>query len=359
MPDVDDSIGRSACQGNGKDAEDCANFEPTKWDPEKCEYGVLNLLISRGALPDGMDPPDEVHNLKCVDVRIALAALKVVKAPVVVSVGGAGRAEGREAREVNDDDPRAPEGVPHEQTESVAWPGKAGSWWRVRSDLGEDVIVREGVSLQSTELGRIAPADLLQQAGPARTFARGRAKGCVRVPVRPEGWVTADATRAGGPKYITRASAPRWRVVYQSPNSSDGDVIVREAQALESDEVAVLWCGDIVEQAGPLKQFSKGIMRMPVTEAVGRRRNDDSDKDGEKAWPQIGWVTVDATPAGGPIFFKVITNPHNGQDSRHANHANQGHHHPTGSTGGQVSGSGAGANTNNRRRRQPRNGSAE
>lgn len=325
MSEIDDSIDHSECQGNGYHAQDSSTYDPSKWDPEKCEYGVLNLLIRRGALPSDTAAPAEMNNLKCVDARIALASLKIVKAPVVVSVGGG----------AVDEDPRVPEGTPHEQTESIAWPGKAGSWWRVRSDLGEDVIVRAGVSLQSKELGRIAPADLLQQAGLARTFAKGRARGCVRVPVNPEGWVTADATKAGGPKYIVRASAPRWRVVYQSPNSSGGDVIVREAQALESDEVAVLYHGDIVEQAGPLKQFSKGIMRMPVTEAIGRRRNEDSDKDGEKAWPQIGWVTVDATPAGGPVFFKVV------------------------STNGSANPNPGSAAVANRRRRQPRNGALE
>jgi len=189
------------------------------------------------------------------------------------------------------------------------WTGKRGSWFRVHSSLGEELVVRSGLSLASAELRRVAPGEAVQQAGIAKMLIKGRCRGCIRVPVKPRGWVTADATRAGGPRYLLSSGSPRWRVVYSSPNSSEADAIIRSAPALDSDEVQVLYCGDIVEQAGPCEMRGQGIVRMPVTALILKRGDGEMDTTHGKyadvsSAKTLGWVTLDASPAGGPVFFK-------------------------------------------------------
>eukprot|EP00435_Cladocopium_sp_Y103_P012390 s1435_g3.t1 len=95
------------------------------------------------------------------------------------------------------------EGEPCERSEVVSW-GKSrrGSWWRVRSNLREDLIVRSGVSLSSVEIGRCVAGDLFQQKGKPRMLMTGKGQGCIRMPIQPSGWVTADASRAGGPQLL-------------------------------------------------------------------------------------------------------------------------------------------------------------
>jgi len=294
MPaDVDDG----ATSSNGS-AEVAANeFNAAAWSPADREYGIIHLLMCRTSLPEETSKPSEVEHLKFVDSRSCSFAPPTSQWGCYSS----------------DEEEGVSEGEPYEETEPASWPGKPGFWWRVNGSLGENVIVRAGVSLSSPESRRVSPGELVQQAGLARALAGGRARGCIRLPIRPSGWVTADASRAGGPKYLVRASIPRWRVVYTSNNGKDsGDIIVREDSALGSDEVAVLHCGDLVEQAGPSYTRPDGIVRMPVTTAVVRR----SDMpEGESALPPpsdgngrpsstLGWVTVDATAAGGPLFFK-------------------------------------------------------
>jgi len=174
--------------------------------------------------------------------------------------------------------------------------------------------VRSGVSLLSPEVRRVSPGEIVQQGGLARCLNNGNAKSCVRLPVRgnPNGWVTADATKAGGPRYIVRASAPRWRVVYYGSNDSkdSGSVIVRETAEFASDEVCALHFGDIVEQAAPSVVQTNGIVRMQITTAVVRRSEAEAEAaDGNghthrSSMKTLGWVTVDASPANGPVFLK-------------------------------------------------------
>jgi len=295
MPDADDGAESStSLAGVSTDA----SFDAAAWAPTKQEYGVWHLLMCRTAMAEQLTKPSEVEHLKFVDSRVICLASS-------------------SNRDTFSSDEDISEGDPQEATEPAAWPGKVRSWWRVNSSLGEDVIVRSGVSLASPELRRVPPGDLVQQAGAARALASGRARGCVRLPVEPCGWVTADATRAGGPKYLEKAAIPRWRVVYQAgyyTNKCDGDVIVREEPALNSDEVAVLHCGEIVEQAGPVRTRPDGIVRMPVFLALNARRHDaaetgDSPRDTGnrgRSSKTLGWVTVDASEAGGPVFFKPV-----------------------------------------------------
>ena len=77
-----------------------------------------------------------------------------------------------------------------------------------------------------------------------------------------------------------------WRVAYVSGLPS-GDVLVRAGPSLKSIEVAVLHFGDVVTQAGP-QVCRDNLIRMPI--------------EGQRG--VTGWVTVDATDAGGPVFFK-------------------------------------------------------
>mmetsp|Transcript_16811 Transcript_16811/g.45516 ORF Transcript_16811/g.45516 Transcript_16811/m.45516 type:complete len:302 (-) Transcript_16811:58-963(-) len=280
----------SEAEGAEEEATWCASW----WEPAARQYGLFNLLMCRAAVPEKHPKPLEIEHLKFVDSRFCSPVPAQESAPEE-------EAEGEPISE----------GEPSELTERAAWPGKAGSWWRVHASLGEDVIVRKGVSLSSPELRSVAPADVVQQAGPPRAFSGGRARGCIRLPVRPCGWVTADARKAGGPRYLVRAGVPRWRVVYSS--GVGGGVIVRAEPELESEEVSVLNCGDIVEQSGPRLVRPDGIIRMPVRAVVSRQvdKGDGSDSDSPGcgngyAAKTLGWVTVDASAAGGPTFFKQL-----------------------------------------------------
>lgn len=267
-------------------------FDASHWAPADHEYGILNLLLCRSAMPGDSAKPPEVENLKFVDSR----TISWPEVPVTRRAGPV----------VEEDDDGVSEGEPWEATEFAPWPGKPGSWWRVNGSLVEDVLVRDGVSLSSVELRRVSPGDLVQQAGRARVLVEGRATGCVRLPIRPSGWVTADAQAAGGPKYLVRAGVPRWRVVY-NPN-----VVVRAEADLTSPEVTSLHFGDVVEQAGPSAKRDNGIVRMPITTNIVRRSDagDGDDQDGHHHHHHpnaktLGWVTLDASEAGGPVFFKA------------------------------------------------------
>lgn len=279
------------------DNADDSAFDMGAWAPAEHEYGLFTLLLCRSAMADdggSSAPPEEVANLKFVDSR----ALSQAAAPA-------------RRDPFSSDDDASSDGDPRGSTEASSWPGKEGSWWRVNSQLQEDLIVREGVSITTEELRRIPPGELLQQAsGHARTLTGGRKKGCIRIPVQPNGWVTADASKAGGPKYLIRASAPRWRVVYSANKPDQPDAVVREDPTLDSETVAMLHNGDVVEQAGPSLTRSDGIVRMPVTANVVRRGEAENGetltngRNGNKPAKTLGWVTVDATAAGGPVFFK-------------------------------------------------------
>lgn len=120
---------------------------------------------------------------------------------------------------------------------------------------------------------------------------------------------------------MVSANAPRWRVVYSSPNSSEGDAIVRSDVALDADEVAVLYCGDVVEQAGPSETRGEGIVRMPVTVVIQHRKDGDEDlphgKSVDASSSKVGgWVTIDAQAAGCPIFFKPAPDQENPRRER-------------------------------------------
>mmetsp|Transcript_111712 Transcript_111712/g.203115 ORF Transcript_111712/g.203115 Transcript_111712/m.203115 type:complete len:190 (+) Transcript_111712:1-570(+) len=183
----------------------------------------------------------------------------------------------------------------------------------------------------------------MMQAAQVETLSRGREKGILRMPIMPRGWVTLDASAAGGPRYFEICPAPRWRVIHHS-GTKHGDVLVRQSKNLDSPEVGVLWNGDYVEQIGSMEvQESQGksIVRMPIvmisTKPVAEVRGqclqdlqpstphsprpiaaaaqatpaERAQLEQRAMWatePEpgclAGWVTVDATNAGGPRFFE-------------------------------------------------------
>ncbi|CAE8691041.1 unnamed protein product, partial [Polarella glacialis] len=232
--------------------------------PEKCEYGLLHLLMCREALSqDFAAKAPQSNRLKALDIQQVQVLTPVLKparrdAPPAV-----------ELEEGDDDDAASyiSEGEPAEQTELVSW-GKSqrGAWWRVRAALREDLVVRCGISLHSATVRHAAPGEVFQQKGMPRVITYGKAQGCIRMPIQPSGWVTADASRTGGPQYLIRTHAPQWKVAYQAPGGMGGqDVIVRQGLELDSDPAGFLTCGDAVEQAGPSHVRHDGIIRMQIT----------------------------------------------------------------------------------------------
>lgn len=314
MPAMADA-GADPDDGNG----DSLEFNAAAWAPENREYGLFYLMVIRQGLEaETLTKPAEVAHLKFVD------NLTLQKSMSSSTKTRREKDRGEESEDESDD--VVAEGLPFEESDVAPWNGKRLSWFRVHASLGEELVVRAGLSLASAELHRIAPGEALQQAGAARMLRHGTAQfsrqaGCIRLPVKPRGWVTADATRGGGPRYLMSANAPRWRVVYSSPNTSEGDAIVRANPALDSDEVSVLYCGDVVEQAGPSELRGQGIVRMPVVVVIQHRNDGDTDlargKVEDTSVSKVrGWVTIDASEAGGPLFFKPAPDSENSRRQR-------------------------------------------
>lgn len=90
----------------------------------------------------------------------------------------------------------------------------------------------------------------------------------------------------------SRYFAPKkWRVVRT-------DTVVRATEHLNSEQVRVLQEGEIVEQVAPAFTFKNGIVRLQI-------RHPSSPQ-----FPNpIGWVTQDATAAGGPKFLEPGPEP--------------------------------------------------
>mmetsp|Transcript_132341 Transcript_132341/g.247389 ORF Transcript_132341/g.247389 Transcript_132341/m.247389 type:complete len:313 (+) Transcript_132341:122-1060(+) len=295
--------------GGGEVNGDCT-FSNVVWSPAERQYGIIYLMIARQAMQESQAKPAEVAHLKFVDSRLVNSAAPAPDKP------DAPVSSDDESDDITDNEIC-------EESRPVQWPGKKGSWWRVNSSLGEDLIVRDGIAISSSQLRRVQPGDLVQQAGPCRSLTSGKPRGCIRMPVRSSGWVTADASALGGPRYLVPASAPRWRNVYSTPNAREGEaiVIVRAGPTIESDEVAHLYYGDIVEQAGPSVTQSGGIVRMPVRAFLTRNEHGgDSPRNaghGMSASAKVhGWVTVDASAANGPVYFKPVSDADSKRRSR-------------------------------------------
>mmetsp|Transcript_37938 Transcript_37938/g.80657 ORF Transcript_37938/g.80657 Transcript_37938/m.80657 type:complete len:330 (-) Transcript_37938:52-1041(-) len=305
--------GRSGGREGQPQTGSAMTFDAASWAPAKREYGLLHLLVRRSVMSEELAKPLPSGRLKALDARqCAVAQAAAQAAAEAAQALSPPRQEVPETFDDEDDDVSdISEGEPHEPNEFVSWgKGQRGAWWRVRTSLREDLVVRAGISLVSAELRRTAPGEMLQQKGRPRVLTRGRARGCIRMPIQPCGWVTADASRIGGPQYLFRAHAPRWRAIYQSPNrNGKGDVLVRSGQELDSEAVVSLLCGNIVEQGGPAEVRPDGIIRMRITACIGRGvgDGDEAGSRADEAGSKVsGWITVDASAAGGPVFFKLI-----------------------------------------------------
>lgn len=93
------------------------------------------------------------------------------------------------------------------------------------------------------------------------------------------------------PQYFTRRDGrftlpKKWRVVRSN-------TVVRATQSLDSDQVQQLKEGEIVEQVEPRVTLRTGVIRLLIRHPSSPRFPDP-----------IGWVTLDATAAGGPIFLE-------------------------------------------------------
>ncbi|CAK0856257.1 unnamed protein product [Prorocentrum cordatum] len=115
----------------------------------------------------------------------------------------------------------------------------------------------------------------------------------------PEGLAPAGyALAPGAPAVPAAAPAPQVTVVRnkffpaKKWKVARKDTVVRATEHLDSEKVQLLQVGEIVEQVAPAFKLNSGIVRIQI-------RHPSSPQ-----FPNpIGWVTQDATAAGGPRFL--------------------------------------------------------
>eukprot|EP00929_Paragymnodinium_shiwhaense_P014088 TRINITY_DN121974_c0_g1_i1.p1 TRINITY_DN121974_c0_g1~~TRINITY_DN121974_c0_g1_i1.p1 ORF type:complete len:456 (-),score=78.01 TRINITY_DN121974_c0_g1_i1:185-1552(-) len=284
--------------GAGYDGPDdepgiAATFQKDTWNPSEQMYGMSGLLKLL-TLMRPIEKPQEVSHMKFLIVPggAPQAALEEER-PDAAAGSRARRTEergGRQGKGGRDRDGKGNSGrfVPDMGHTEVV-PGRdRGQWWRNR--WTQDVLARNQCSIESEVCAKIPPRHYVLQNGPLEVFVDGAAKGMQRMPIQPRGWVTVDATHVNGPKYLEPVAYARWKVIFSS-GMPKGDIVVRETVKLESTQVAVLFCNSFVDQAGPCETLEDGIVRMPIQFVDGSRR-------------KYGWVTLDASPQGGPVFFE-------------------------------------------------------
>lgn len=269
-------------------------FDTGIFNLEEQQYGRAWMLqVRQIMLP--IEKPEEVTNLKFLICPSAAPPEEEVDRDRIRGrdrKGGKGNQKGQSQN--------AGRFIPEMGRTEIVPRSQRGTWWRnCCRDRGE-VIVREQFLLTSEEVCRVPFGQYVLQAGPLEVFVTGPAEGLQRMPVQPRGWATVDATSVGGPLYLEKVKSPRWQVVFSS-GSSKGDIVVRKGVSLDSEEVAVLTCGAVVEQAAPLEHTEDGIVRMPIL-FEGRQPSQPSNPPKSK----MGWVTCDATSQGGPKFFEPV-----------------------------------------------------
>ncbi|CAJ1359877.1 unnamed protein product [Effrenium voratum] len=268
-------------------------FDADVLDLDQQQYGRAWMLQILQALMPIAKPP-EVANLKfliCPDAGPA------------DEEGDRDRIRGRDRKgKGNHKGQNASTGrfIPEMGRTEIVPRSQRGTWWRNCCRDKGDVIIREQFLLTSEEICRVPFGQYVLQAGPLEVFVNGPAQGLQRMPVQPRGWATVDATAVGGPLYLDKVKSPKWTVIFSS-GSTKGDIVVRRGVSLDSDEVAVLACGTMVEQAAPLEVTEDGIIRMQIT-FEGREPSTSS----HAAKARMGWVTCDATAQGGPKFFEPV-----------------------------------------------------
>jgi len=287
---------------DAKDAEaymDSLPFDTSIFNQEDLQYGLIWMLQVRAAMMPIAKPPE-------------VATLKFLICPDMAQeeegdrdrIRGGGRDKGKgKGKEGKGRSETVGRFIPEMgRTEIVPKPQR-GTWWRNCCPNKGEVIIREQFLLTSEEITRVPFGQYVLQAGPLEVFVSGPASGLQRMPVQPRGWVTVDASAVGGPLYLEKVKLPRWQVVFNS-GSQKGDIVVRKGVSLDSDEVAVLTCGTVVDQAAPLEETEDGIVRMNISFLDTSSREPSSSSRVRQ-----GWVTCDATSQGGPRFFEPM-DPH-------------------------------------------------
>lgn len=151
------------------------------------------------------------------------------------------------------------------------------------------------------------------------------AGGAVGAPSRP----TSAPPQPVPPAPAASASGPHWRVAWSS-KCEYGDVVIRSGQELDSSVVGALFEGAIVQQVSADMVLETGdqygggpanVVRMQVrVNAAGSHwapppRDElcppvgEPGSDKRLEGGQCGWVTRDATSAGGPEFFCQVPDP--------------------------------------------------
>lgn len=109
--------------------------------------------------------------------------------------------------------------------------------------------------------------------------------------LQPHPGMAGAAAPAPPPRQFKTIAPKKWKVVR-------ANTIVRETEQLNSAEVRSLHEGEIVEQVSPSMTLQGGIVRLLIR---------------HPSTPQfpapIGWVTLDATAAGGPKFLEPGPEP--------------------------------------------------
>mmetsp|Transcript_79009 Transcript_79009/g.144043 ORF Transcript_79009/g.144043 Transcript_79009/m.144043 type:complete len:508 (-) Transcript_79009:106-1629(-) len=274
-----------------------ASYDHSTWAPAESRYGVMGLMQLRQAMLPIEKPPAVAHLKFLIVPGYGVADDKDAdNEPPEPRLRGGDRNKGKGKGGNKRSGGRFVEGMG--KTE-VLQGFSRGQWWRNIAQT--DVIARESFSLMSVERWKVPAGHYVMQGGPVEVFVNGQAAGLQRMPVLPHGWVTVDATTVGGPKYLEPARCPRWKVVFRS-NTPKGDIVVRESLSLESDEVAHLRCGTLIEQSGAQETLEDGIIRMPIYFDVPAEPSKGSSAPSRRE----GWVTCDATAMDGPKFFEPV-----------------------------------------------------
>jgi len=125
---------------------------------------------------------------------------------------------------------------------------------------------------------------------PPQHSTNGMAPGYQHAPAQLPASVAVPAPVRSTPP-PTRFNVKKWKVIRKG-------TMVRATEALDSPEVQTLEEGAIVEQVAPAFRLKSGIVRIQI-------RHPSSPQ-----FPNpIGWVTQDATAAGGPRFLEPGPEP--------------------------------------------------
>eukprot|EP00811_Abedinium_folium_P032889 NODE_5898_length_1724_cov_5.920476.p1 GENE.NODE_5898_length_1724_cov_5.920476~~NODE_5898_length_1724_cov_5.920476.p1 ORF type:complete len:514 (-),score=81.03 NODE_5898_length_1724_cov_5.920476:182-1606(-) len=150
--------------------------------------------------------------------------------------------------------------------------------WQFRAEKAASRTVRLRESASSAQVQFAQPVAIPEQQQ-ALLPVRASAPATVTMPA---------STRTPMP---SQSQAKKWRVMR-------ANTMVRATEQIDSGEVRVLSEHEIVEQVGRLVTLSSGIVRMRIRHPSTPQFPD-----------AIGWVTQDATAAGGPRFLEPGPEP--------------------------------------------------